>query len=263
MNISILEKNKVKTTYLLEDANHVIANTLRRLIIEEVPTLAIEDINFIKNGSALYDEILALRLGLIPLKTDLRSYDLKEDCKCEGKGCAKCQLNLHLKAPSGAKQTDQPIKVYAGDLKSQDPKVKPVYEKMIIVNLLKGQKLELEAVAVLGKGKDHTKWSPGLVAYRLYPEIKIGKCSNPKAIAAVCPKKVYEVKNDKLSIKNLEACDLCGACSDACKDIEINGNESKIIFTIESWGQLEANEMMSYALKILDKKLAALKKQIA
>lgn len=262
MNISILEKNKNKTIYLLEDVNHVIANTLRRLIIEEVPTLAIEDINFIKNGSALYDEMLALRLGLIPLKTDLKSYDLKEDCKCKGKGCSKCQLNLYLKAPSGTKQADEFI-VYAEELKSQDPKIKPVYGKTPIIKLLKGQKLELEAVAVLGKGKDHSKWIPALVSYRFYPEIKIGKCPNPEAIESICPKNVYEAKNNKLSIKNLEACDLCNACVDACKDIEVKGNENKIIFIIEPWGQLEANEIMNQALKILEKKLDKLKKQIA
>ena len=56
-------------------------------MIDEVPTMAIEDVEFRKNNSILYDEMLAHRLGLVVLKTDLKSYDLLEECTCKGKGC--------------------------------------------------------------------------------------------------------------------------------------------------------------------------------
>ena len=89
MEVRVLENDKEqgKLSFILKDSNHVFANTLRRLMIDDVPTMAIEDIEFSKNNSILYDEIIAHRLGLVPLKTDLKSYNLPNQCKCEGKGC--------------------------------------------------------------------------------------------------------------------------------------------------------------------------------
>ena len=82
MEVKVLSKDKEKgkISFILKDTNVFVANTLRRLIIEEVPTLAIEDVDFKENSSALYDEIVAHRLGLIPIKTDLKSYNLPEEC---------------------------------------------------------------------------------------------------------------------------------------------------------------------------------------
>ena len=80
------EKKKNKLSILLKDTDEVFANAIRRLILEEVPTLAVEDLEIKENNSALYDEFIGLRLGLIPLKTDLKSYNLKEKCKCDMDG---------------------------------------------------------------------------------------------------------------------------------------------------------------------------------
>src|SRR3989338_4129025 len=92
------EKKKNKVTLLFKEVSEVFANTFRRLVLEEVPTLAVEEMEVKENSSSLYNEMVALRLGLIPLKTDLRSYDLPEECTCEGAGCSKCRLILTLKA---------------------------------------------------------------------------------------------------------------------------------------------------------------------
>ena len=76
--ISEDKKNK-KISLLLKGGNEVFANTIRRLIIEEVPTLAVEEVEVKDNSSALHDEMLALRLGLVPIKTDLKSYKLPKN----------------------------------------------------------------------------------------------------------------------------------------------------------------------------------------
>src|SRR3989338_5255578 len=107
------EKKKSKVVLLLKERDEVFANTVRRLILEEVPTLAVEDLELKDNSSALYDEMLGLRLGLIPIKTDLKSYELKEKCKCAGAGCAQCELKMTLKV--GKKGY-----VYAEDAESSD-----------------------------------------------------------------------------------------------------------------------------------------------
>src|SRR3989338_1426343 len=155
MEIRVLDNNKEqgRLSFILKDSNPVFANTLRRLMIDEVPAMAIEDVEFSKNNSILYDEMIAHRLGLVPLKTDLKSYNLPEKCKCEGKGCNRCQLKMVLKAAKIGN-------VCASEIKSKDPAVKPVFSDTPIVKLIKGQSLELEATAVLGKGKQHMKWSP-------------------------------------------------------------------------------------------------------
>src|SRR3989339_1802678 len=179
MEIRVLsnEKEEGKLSFIAKDITPAFANTLRRIIADEVPTMAIEDVEFQKNNSILYDEMIAHRLGLIPLKTDLKSYNLPSECKCEGKGCNRCQLKLVLKATKGSGT------VYASELKSKDPAVKPVYGDMPIVKLLKGQTLELEATAVLGTGKSHIKWSPGHVWYKYKPIVEItGDVKNPEAI---------------------------------------------------------------------------------
>jgi len=252
MNIKSLDKSENKLSFLISGISPAIANSLRRTIMEEVPVLAIEDIEFKDNSAVLYDEMVALRIGLVPLTTDLKTYELPEECSCKEKGCAKCQLKMSLKVRSAGN-------VYASEIKTKDPKVNPVYPKMPIVKLLKGQKLDFEATAILGKGKVHAKWCPGLVYYRAKPLIEIkGKVENPEQVVASCPVNVFGLKQDQVVINkdNEMACHLCLACVEKSNNaIEVEGSETDFIFMIESWGQLEPREMVKEAVKIFGSKL--------
>ena len=105
--------------------------------------------------------MLAHRLGLTPLTTDLKGYDRK---KPEDELSAKNSVKLSLKAKG-------PCTVYAEDIKSKDPKVKPAFPKTPIVKLLKGQELVFEATAILGIGKEHVKFSPCLAWYTYKPKV--------------------------------------------------------------------------------------------
>ena len=154
------EEKKSRLTFSLKGADTTYANTLRRVMGFEVPVMAIDDVEFRKNTSILYDEVLAHRLGLIPLSTDLKAYNMMSECKCKGAGCASCTVKLTLKAQG-------PCTVYASDIKTKDPEIKPLHGKMPIVKLLEGQEVELEATAILGQGKEHSKWCPGLVFYKM------------------------------------------------------------------------------------------------
>ena len=260
MKIEILDKKKNKLSFLLKDSSVHFANALRRTIINEVPTMAIEDVEFRKNNSALFDEMIAHRLGLIPLKTDLKSYELPEKCSCKGEGCAKCQAVCSLKV----KDVKSPKMVLASEIKCKDPAIKPVYGDMPITLLLKNQELEFEATAVLGKGKDHAKWIPAHVFYKYLPVIEIGKdIENPEEIAESCPVDVFEVKSKKLAIKDLHACHLCGACVDASEGkVKLNEKDTDFIFYLESFGQLDTEEIIEKAIEIIESQLEELDSQL-
>jgi DNA-directed RNA polymerase subunit D len=246
MNIEFLHEDKKtgKVTFLLKNAIPAFANVLRRAMIESVPTMAIHDIEFQKNTSVLYDELIAHRLGLVPLSTDLKGYTLPSTCKCKGEGCARCTLKLTLKAKG-------PGTVYASDIKSKDPKVKPVHGDMPIVTLLKGQELELEATATLGQGKQHVKWSPGLAWYVYEPIITVNNDS-PKF--AECknkyPPQVFD-KNGKID-KKLITGNLVDACDGVCPEVvKIEHNPENFLFSIEPWGQLTPKEIAQAAADML------------
>ena len=255
MEIRILsnEKEQGKLSFIAKDITPAFANTLRRIIVDEVPTMAIEDVEFTKNNSILYDEMVAHRLGLTPLKTDLKSYNLPQKCKCNGEGCARCQLKFTLEV-SKDKITKGSGIVYASELKSKDPAVKPVYPKMPIVKLLKGQSLELEATAVLGKGKEHSKWSPCLAYYKHKPVIEIGNVKNPEEVVEKTHGNVFEIKNGKLEVikDNLFKYDLAGILEEASNNEIKVKYDNDIIFYVESWGQLSCKEILNEALDIFN-----------
>ena len=253
MEARLLEykKEEEKLSFIIKGTNHVFANTLRRLIIAEVPTMAIETVDFSKNNSVLFDEIIAHRLGLIPLSTDLKSYSLTENCKCEGKGCARCQVKLVLKSSKVGL-------VLANELKSKDPAIKPIFGEMPIVNLLKGQNLEFEATATLGKGKEHSKWIPGKIYYKAKPEVEItGNVENPEAIIEMDHNNIFELKDKKLVVnkdKVLDS-DLSLDFSEVDKNIKFSGSNEDFVFYIESYGQLKCKDIVNAALDIFDEQL--------
>jgi len=250
------ENNKMK--FLIEGTTPSFINSIRRISTVEVPTMAIEEVAFTKNSSVLYDEMLALRLGLIPLSTDLKTYKKKADCKCAGKGCNSCQAKLTLNAKG-------PGIVYSGELKSKDPKIKPVIEDIPIVKLAEHQELKLTATAELGTGREHAKWTTGNIIYQGQPEIKIvsGKHKDAAEIVAVCPKKVLEVKDGTVKVKNLDACNLCRACQEKSPDvITVNGSTENFIVSIESWGQLSPKDILLESASIMSDKLKEFNKLI-
>ncbi len=236
------------------DASYV--NAIRRMVSNRVPTMAIDEVTFVQNGSALYDEMLAHRLGLVPFTTDLESYFIKSKCKCKGAGCARCQLKMTLDKVG-------PCMVYAEDIKTKDSAVKPVYPKIPIVNLLEGQHLKFEANASLGCGKEHAKWIPGLAYYQGYPEFEIKASKDAKKAVEMCPKKILKLDGQKIKVIDALKCDICKACEDACEEaIKITSSKEDFIFTIESWGQLGVQEILSEAVKVFDEELDELEEEI-
>lgn len=249
------DKKTGRTVLLVKNTNTGFVNALRRLMIESVPTMAIEEAEIIENSSALYDEVLAHRLGLVPLTTDLKSYKLPQECKCEGKGCNSCTLKITLKSKG-------PGYVYASELKSKDPAVKPAYPDMIIAKLLKNQEIELEATAVLGQGKNHVKWSPGLVWHTYKPNITVNNTSKTEEFKDQYPPQIFkDGKIDKQAIIDLNLADAVEGINDNV--IKVEYDSTQFLLYIEPWGQLSAKEMLMTALKMFEEGLAEIDEKLS
>ncbi|MBI5390602.1 DNA-directed RNA polymerase subunit D [Candidatus Woesearchaeota archaeon] len=242
MKLKALNMTDQKAQFLLEGVSISYANSLRRYFINETPIMAIEDVEIADNSSILYDESVALRLGLLVLETDRKSYNLPSACKCQGKGCAQCQAILTLKAKG-------PKTVYAGDMKSKDPKIKPVHPKTPIVKLLEGQKLEVTCTAVLGVGSTHAKWSPGHAYYNHPATVTVDtKKVDTKKIAEAAGDNVMEAKGDTFTVLHVDQfISVITALGAQEKGTPVVDQE-RFVFTIEPWGQLSSYEMVQSAI---------------
>jgi len=266
VKIEVLEKDETNLRIIVRDAEVQLMNALRRIGLAEVPAMAIDEVVMIENSSILQDEMIAHRLGLVPLKTDLDNYNLPEDCECKSEfGCGQCRVTLTLNAES----TEGTRAVYSGELVSENPEVVPVAGKIPVIKLAKGQKLKLEAYARLGTGKVHAKWQPVCVcAYKYYPKIEVPaeKCEDCQKCADICPKKVLAMKGEKVDVRDLLACNLCMDCVEACpkKDdgIKVGWEKSDFIMNIETTGVLPPERILQEATKILDKQLNEFEEQL-
>ncbi len=252
--IKIISKDKEKIGFV-SDMTETMANAVRRSALE-IPVLAIDEVELFKNDSALYDEVIAHRLGLVPIVTD-KTFTETEKCSCKGKGCSKCSADLKIKAKG-------PCTVYSKDLKG---KVKVVYDKIPITLLEEDQELELVATAKLGKGIKHSKFSPGLIYYRNAARIEVDRsCDECLKCVEACPQKILSIKGKKADVKEVYKCDLCEVCAEACRKhgknaIKIEKGD-EIIFFIESWGQIEAREIFIRAIERINENLKELSKEI-
>jgi DNA-directed RNA polymerase subunit D len=265
VEIKVLKKDEDNLRLLIRGVNVPYVNALRRIVLSEVPCMAIDEIVMVENSSIIQDEIIAHRLGLIPLKTDLDSYNLPEECPCKSEfGCNLCRVTLALdvEAKEGSKT------IYSGDLKSESESVVAVSDKIPIVKLAKEQKIRLEAYARLGKGKNHAKWQPvSMCAYKYFPKIEISKkCSVCGKCVEMCPRKVLVKTDNRIEVRDLMACTLCQDCAEACPEnpraITVSGEEDAYIFSIESTQALPAERILTEAVKTLDKQLKELESQI-
>ncbi len=250
-----IQKSKEKIVFAKE-VSESLANAIRRTA-NEIPILAAEEIEFVKNDSALYDEIIAHRLGLVPLKRP-KGMNFPEECTCKGKGCSKCQVKLKISKKG-------PGIVYAEDIKGSS-KVEVVHGKIPIVLLKKDQELKVVLTAQLGQGIDHAKFSPGLIYFRNVAELEVDKnCNACKECVNACPQGVLKF-DKKLEFTDKYKCDLCEACVEACKKHDKNALKIKpgkeLMFFIESWGQIDAKDIFLESIDIINKNLKEIDKKV-
>ena len=214
-----------------------LANAIRRSVWE-IPTLAISEVDFYKNDSALYDEILAHRLGLIPLKNQ----KLKEGEFVE--------LKLSVKGKGDS------YEVLSGEIEGD-----VVYKDMPIVLLSEGQELEFVARARVGKGTEHARFVPGLIFYKHMPHFKITKEGEKHQELAELYPDVFEFKDSKLSLKDASAYDLDEEELQDYDGVDVSFDD-ELVFSVESWGNMPAKDIFLEACKALKSNLSKISKQI-
>ncbi|MCK4809205.1 MAG: DNA-directed RNA polymerase subunit D, partial [Candidatus Aenigmarchaeota archaeon] len=176
------------------------------------------------------------------------------------KGCSSCEVKFVLKKKG-------PCNVYAKDMKSTDPDVKPAEGDVLIVKLLKEQAIDLEATAQIGTAKQHAKWQSSIVGFNYFPTLKVDKkrLNEAKACVDACP---LGLITKDLKLKDPYSCNLCGACSVACPDgaVTIEGDSSHIILYVESVSGLSPQDIIRKSLKIIENDVGefeeAFKKQV-
>lgn len=167
IDLKVIEKQDDKITIKFNNVPRQYVNALRRLSISEVPTFAIDDVVILENSSVMHDEAVAHRLGLIPLRTDLKKFNLPNNCDCKSAlGCTNCRVLLQLDAEA----KDKTKIITTSELISEDEFVKPVNQDIPIITLAPGQKMKFEAYARLGLGKDHAKWQAATISVVKYGE---------------------------------------------------------------------------------------------
>lgn len=240
--MKLIEKKDFKITFT-EEIEESLINSIRRYV-NEIPIIAVDEVEIHKNDSPLYDETIAHRIGLIPLEMD-NSYD------------EKTEIELKL-------AVDKEGIVHAKELKG---KAKVIFGEVPITTLEKDQELVLVAKTKVGKGNEHAKFSPGMIFYRNIGELRSDKnCDLCQDCVTNCPQNILKIENKKLILDDKYKCDICGACMESCKKhgkdaIQIAPSK-ELMITIESFGQLDTKDILNKSSKRLKQDLSEISKKI-
>jgi DNA-directed RNA polymerase subunit D len=146
MNLEMTMEKDYRLEFTLKGASVPFSNLLRRYVIGQLPVFAIDRVTFYENGSAMFDEYVAHRLGQVPLISE------------SGKAGDEIVFTLEAEGPT---------MVYSKDLKSTDAKIKASLDNLPLLRLLENQNIRLEAKARRGIGREHAKFQPGLISYEM------------------------------------------------------------------------------------------------
>ncbi|KAA6390673.1 MAG: DNA-directed RNA polymerases I and III subunit RPAC1 [Streblomastix strix] len=222
------EQSQVQIAILKNDPEHLIldivgqsapiVNALRRVLIADVPTVAVETVLIQNNTSVIPDEILAHRLGLIPLNIDpsLLQYKKPEDqrtwentvvfklkVQCTAKKNANVGLDDKFKYNNSQVLSSDFVWVPEGGQQElfKDKAPAPVIPDILIAKLGPKQEIDIELHAIKGCGKTHAKWSPVCTStYRLLPEIILKRPITGIAaryLQQTCPLNVFDIEEIK------------------------------------------------------------------
>ncbi|HIQ23858.1 MAG TPA: DNA-directed RNA polymerase subunit D [Pyrodictium delaneyi] len=272
MEICILEKVGNKLRIAIKGASLPLVNAVRRACYIDVPVMAVDIVEVFDNNTVLYDEIIAHRLGLIPLTSSeaLKKYKGPEECANAQLGDPGCYVTLRLDVETGPREERI---VYSGDLESSDPDVRPAYENIPIVVMAPDQRLRLQAYARLGYGREHAKWMPVSIAAHKYLPIlsfDLGKADKEciECIEAAYPwiaEQMKKLGKGELKItEDINTSALYWCTTKRCGDaVQLRFDDSQFLLKIESTGALPPEEIVREAVRAIVRKAENLLSEIA
>ena len=225
-DVTFIERDDTEAKFLVRGVTPAFANGIRRAMIADVPTFSIDTVRFIENSSVMFDEQLALRLGLVPLTTPLGGEFDAEDT---------VTLALDVEGPETA---------YSGDLVSSDDLVQPAEEDVPIIDLKDGQRLELEADAALGYGQDHAKHQGGVaVGYRHLQRVEVvGDRDEFRDDEPEIVRGVIETEDGELIPTEEFDNDLTERYPDS--EVEVTDVENAFVFDVETDGSFDVDTLV-------------------
>jgi len=248
MDVKKLSEKGNAIQLLIKGVDTPFMNGLRRAVINAVPVFAVEDVRIYENGSVMFDEMLAHRLAMLPLKTDLKHYKLGE----------KVTLMVEKEGPGT---------VYAKDIQSTDPKIEVVDKHVPLVKLAKGQKVKIEMDAILGLGKEHTKWQPATVGYSQLAKVsfEMKNIDQPAKLVEAAAGQL-ELKAGKLTVKdpsNINL-DLLSKARDLAPAgaVQVEYEDDAFVLNLETFGGLENREILEAAVESLSERTKEFKKLV-
>ncbi|VIO97926.1 RNA polymerase Rpb3/Rpb11 dimerisation domain containing protein [Brugia malayi] len=274
-----------------------IANAIRRILIAELPTLAIEKVYLYQNTSIIPDEVLSHRFGLLPIKADPRLFKMPltrvigidesgVDCSEEPAGDPTRNLIFEIKVncsrnPNALKTATNPKEIYEnafvysnsfkwipiGDQSTSLPyPPSMVHDDILVAQLRPGQEIEARCHCLKGLGRDHAKFSPVATAsYRLLPQIVLKKKfsgADARRVKSSFSEGVIEIDADGVAFVKDARSDTCSRnilrYEDLAEYIELSRIKDHFIFSVESTGALRSAELVVEACKVMEEKCRTL-----
>ncbi|GAA98845.1 hypothetical protein E5Q_05533 [Mixia osmundae IAM 14324] len=291
LGISILSLSPSEIEFDIIGIDAAIANALRRIMIAEVPTVAIETVFVFNNTSIVQDEVLSQRLGLVPLKINPRQIDFKTPD--EGPTdlntvvfslLAKCEHRPgHDPDEKDPDELYIDSNVFSGKLEwkpqgaqesmfdTDATRPRPVQDDILLAKLRPGQTISVELHCNKGNGKTHAKWSPVATAsYRLMPHIRILK-PIPEHL---CEKFKSCFQPGVIGIKRDLDGTKCCSVDDPRRDtvsrevlrhpefegyVSLGRVRDHFIYNVESTGQYEPEDLLEEACGVMLSKIQAVR----
>lgn len=243
-DVEVVSRDDRSARLLVRGLTPAVANGIRRSVLAEVPTLSIDTVRFVENTSVMFDEMVALRLGLVPLTTPLDDYEIGDTVT----------VALDVNGPATA---------YSGDIETSDERVRPADENIPIIELKEGQRLEFEADAVLDSGKGHAKHQGGVgIGYRHLQQVEVvGERGEFDDEEPNILRGVIETEDGEYVHTDEFGADLTNEYPG--KELEVTDVPDAFVFHIESDGSMDVDELILRAVESLQDRADELATKVA
>lgn len=271
MKVKLRKSEKSFAQVEFEDVNYSFVNSIRRSLVSMVPCLAIHEVDFhmgslgayvdeesgeekeYESISAMFNEIVAHRIGMLPIPTDEKTVEAFGDSIGDDSKQPDIMYSLHKQGP---------CTVYSGDLEpvNGDSSLVIPETSVPIVKLAEGQAILVYAKAKMGTAKQHAKWQTA-VAPRFYqaPTLTVFSGKGSKTVIDTVGKEHFKKKGKNHviedpvaaheAIKKLES---LWNDEDANNAMTVTRNKTHFILEFETTGAMEAKLALEQALKSLD-----------